>query len=179
MKSSLTNMLASLTGLTLLVGAALGFVHELTAEPISKARIAAKNEAIAEILPPFDDLQTINSDDLVLYVATNRSVSSGMAIETYSDAGFGGRIVIMAGFDTDGKLVGYKVLSHAETPGLGAKIDKWFQNDQVIGSVGALAVRQDGGDIDAITGATITSRAFTDAINKARTAFNNYYNGCR
>ena len=85
----------------------------------------------------------------------------------------------MAGFDADGRLTGYRVLSHAETPGLGAKMDTWFQTDKVIGTDTDIAVRADGGDIDAITGATITSRAFTDAINRARHAFNDYNHGSK
>ncbi len=85
----------------------------------------------------------------------------------------------MAGFGADGSLTGYRVLSHAETPGLGSKMDSWFMNDQVIGSSDYISVRADGGNVDAITGATITSRAFTDAINRARKAYNSYKNESR
>jgi len=179
MKSSLVNMVLSLTGMTVLVGAALGFVYELTAEPISKAQTEAKNAAISEILPAFDELKTTAHGDLVIYTATNNGEKSGLAVETFSDAGFSGHISIMAGFDNDGRLTGYRVLSHAETPGLGAKVGEWFQNDQVIGSTKDISVKQDNGEVDAITGATITSRAFTEAINRAREAFNQYNDECR
>ena len=85
-----------------------------------------------------------------------------------------GRITILAGFDNAGTLTGYRVLQHQETPGLGAQMDTWFMPDaghgMVVGSNAPLAVKADGGEIDAITGATITSRAFMEAINKARTA---------
>ena len=169
MKSTLLNMILSLTTLTLLVGAALGVVNYFTTEPIAKANEAARHEAIAAILPPFDHLEAQTSGELTVYPAFDGPDLAGLAVETYSDAGFGGRIVLMA----------YRVLSHAETPGLGAKMDTWFQTDKVIGTDTDIAVRADGGDIDAITGATITSRAFTDAINRARHAFNDYNHGSK
>ena len=177
MKSTLLNMILSLTTLTLLVGAALGGVNYFTTEPIAKANEAARHEAIAAILPPFDRLESQTGGELTVYPAFDGPDLAGLAVETYSDTGFGGRIVLMAGFDADGRLTGYRVLSHAETPGLGAKMDTWFQTDKVIGTDKEIAVRADGGDIDAITGATITSRAFTDAINRARHAFNDYNYG--
>lgn len=177
MKSTLTNMIISLTGITLAVGAALGIVHQLTEEPIAKAQTDAKNVAVSEILPSFDNLETSVCNDLTVYHATNGGEDVGLAVETFSDAGFGGRITLMAGFDSEGKVTGYRVLAHAETPGLGAKMGDWFQNDQVIGSLDPLSVKQDGGNVDAITGATITSRAFSEAINKARDAYNVYYDG--
>lgn len=179
MKSSLSNMIISLTGLTLFAGASLGFVNYITAEPIAVAAEKTKIEAMEEVLPPFDSFETIQSDGLTLYPASRERQFSGMAVETYSDDGFGGRIVIMAGFSADGSLTGYRVLSHAETPGLGSKMDSWFMNDQVIGSSDYISVRADGGNVDAITGATITSRAFTDAINKARKAYYSYKNESR
>ncbi len=179
MKSSLPNMILSLTGLTLVAGASLGFVNYITAEPIAAAAEKAKIEAMEEILPPFDSFEIVESNGLALYPASSNKQFSGIAFETYSDDGFGGRIVIMAGFGADGSLTGYRVLSHAETPGLGSKMDSWFMNDQVIGSSDYISVRADGGNVDAITGATITSRAFTDAINRARKAYNSYKNESR
>lgn len=179
MKSSLKNMIISLTGITLVVGAALGLVHLLTETPIAKAQADAKIAAVSEILPPFDNLESKVCKDLTIYHAMKENNEAGLAIETFSDAGFGGRITIIAGFDTNGCLTGYRVLSHTETPGLGAKMGDWFQNRQVIGTLGPLSIKQDGGEVDAITGATITSRAFIDAINRAREAFNDYNNGCK
>lgn len=179
MKSSLINMLLSLTGLCVIAGAALAAVHNLTKEPIARAKEESRRQALSQILPSFDNdpsVEAFEADGLMLYPAKQGNAISGIAAETYSDAGFGGRIVIMAGFDNDGVLTGYTVLSHAETPGLGAKMDEWFRADgtghNVIGTSSPLAVRADGGDIDAITGATITSRAFTEAVNRARSAVN-------
>ena len=177
MKSTLTNMIISLTGITLIVGAALGLVYKLTEDPIVKAQAEARIAAVSEILPSFDDLETTTVNELTVYHATKGDSDAGLAVETFSDNGFGGRITLMAGFDVNSGITGFKVLSHAETPGLGAKMDDWFRNDQVIGASTPLSVKQDGGNVDAITGATITSRAFTDALNKAREAFNDYYNG--
>jgi electron transport complex protein RnfG len=81
----------------------------------------------------------------------------------------------MVGFDTEDRVVNYAVLSHAETPGLGSKMNDWFRdtarpNQVVVGrnlSEGNLSVSKDGGQIDAITASTITSRAFLEAINRA------------
>jgi len=85
----------------------------------------------------------------------------------------------MVGFDAEGNVTGYQILETHETPGLGAKADKWFQNDgkgSVIGlnpNGNELKVKKDGGDIDAISGSTITSRAFLDIVNNASTLFQN------
>lgn len=174
MKSSLRNMLLSLTGLTVVAGLALGAVNYFTTEPIAKAREASRREAIAAVLPEFDNLEDIEYRSIKLYEASMNGNTIGIAVETYSDNGFSGRIDIMAGFDSEGALYGYRVLNHAETAGLGAKMGEWFQNDNVIGTTATIAVKADGGDVDAITGATITSRAFTDAINRAREAYDNY-----
>ena len=82
------------------------------------------------------------------------------------------------GFDIDGNITGYEVMSHAETPGLGAKMGEWFRSPEgkrnVIGlnpATSNMTVAKDGGDIDAITAATITSRAFLDALTRAHKAY--------
>lgn len=182
MKSTLRNMVLSLTGLTIIVGGALAAVNLLTAEPIAQSQRRILSDAMQAVLPPFDnDISSgaIATDEgLTLYPATLAGEPAGMAVETFSDNGFSGRFDIIVGFDNTGAVTGYRVLSHAETPGLGAKMDTWFcaegTSHDIDGTSGMLAVRPDGGDIDAITGATITSRAFLEAVNKAREAFNNY-----
>jgi electron transport complex protein RnfG len=77
----------------------------------------------------------------------------------------------MVGLAPDGKILGYKVLESSETPGLGAKAQDWFQQGQkgdIIGKqAGGLTVSKDGGEVDAITASTITSRAFLRCINAA------------
>ncbi len=182
MKSSLKNMLLSLTGITILAGTILAIVNISTEKPIAEGAERTRNEAIAAILPPFDKIERSTATDsdgdtLTIYIATLEGSNTGVAVETFSNDGFGGYISIIAGFDKDGSVCGYRILQHAETPGLGANMDKWFMADgtphNIIGSNGPLAVKADGGDIDAITGATITSRAFLQAINRARSAATN------
>ena len=101
----------------------------------------------------------------------------GAAVESFTNKGFSGEIRVIVGFDTEGKIKDYSVLQHSETPGLGSKMQEWFRTDRnkqnVIGrEVGSgLKVSKDGGDVDAITAATISSRAFLDAINRAYAAF--------
>lgn len=100
----------------------------------------------------------------------------GAAVES-TTGGFGGDLKVLVGFDTDGNILGYTILQHSETPGLGAKADKWFQKDGkgcIIGKNPAtddLTVKKDNGDIDAITASTITSRAFLLAVNQAYQAY--------
>ena len=98
----------------------------------------------------------------------------GYAIESYSKNGFSGLIRIIVGFDTDGKVLNFSVLEHNETPGLGSKMQEWFSTDKnqqsIIGrdmTKGTLMLTKDGGDVDAITASTISSRAFLEAINLA------------
>jgi len=90
--------------------------------------------------------------------------------------GFGGDLKVLVGFDPDGKILGYTLLEHAETPGLGAKADKWFQKGEKGDIIGKdpkepLTVSKDGGQVDAITASTITSRAFLLAVNNAYNAY--------
>ncbi len=102
----------------------------------------------------------------------------GKALESWDDNGFGGRLSAMVGFDAEGNISGYEVLASAETPGLGAKADQWFQKEGkgcVIGmnpSQNNITVKKDGGEVDAITGSTITSRAFCRMVATAYSAFN-------
>jgi electron transport complex protein RnfG len=111
-----------------------------------------------------------------VYPATLEGALVGYAVETFSNKGFGGRITLMVGFQPDGTVYNTSVVSHAETPGLGDKMDASKSNfsEQFKGihpSTFRLAVKKDGGDIDAITASTITSRAFADAVSRAYEAF--------
>lgn len=183
MKSSFRNMVLSLSGLTIFVGAMLGGVNLLTAKPIEEASRKARIDAMAAILPLFnnDIYADAISDDkgIILYPASLDGKDVGAAVETFSNNGFAGRFSLIVGFDVNGIITGYKVLEHSETPGLGARMVEWFCTEgsthYIPGTCHPLAVSADGGDIDAITGATITSRAFLEAVNIARTAFNNKY----
>ena len=90
--------------------------------------------------------------------------------------GFGGNLKVLVGFDPEGKILGYTLLEQTETPGLGAKADKWFQKGEKGDIIGKdpstpLTVSKDGGQVDAITASTITSRAFLLAVNNAYNAY--------
>ena len=150
-------MLLSLTGICLVAGAILAGVNQFTAGPIAVAKATALEEAIKADAPEFDNKPTE---------------------DVYTKKGFSGEIRVIVGFDMDGKILNYSVLQHAETPGLGAKMQEWFRADKnkqsVLGRTipdGGLKVTKDGGDVDAITAATISSRAFLDAVNRAYSAF--------
>lgn len=203
MKSTLRNMVLSLTGIAAVMGAALGAVRHCTEAPIARAVENARYEALTSVLAAGDALEigdgreiTVPGDTrpVVVYPATCGGKFAGAAVETWTMDGFSGEIDVMVGFSADGRISGYKVLSHAETPGLGAKADEWFrveQNDAdgatgatrkggrcIIGTRGELAVSKDGGAIDGITAATITSRAFMQAVNRGRRAFETYTDNC-
>lgn len=176
MKSSLRNMILSLGGISLGVGALLGAVHALTAGPIEQAAVRAATTAVAAVLPPFDNNPMEHPaavDGCEVYPATTGDRLVGAAVRVSTMDGFSGLITLMVGFDAEGRLTGYTVLEQAETPGLGAKADEWFRTEphSVLGTTAPVAVTKDGGDIDGITAATITSRAFTGALNHARQAF--------
>ena len=175
-KSTLINMLLSLTVIALVAAAALASVSEVTKDPIAQAQKAKKEAAIKAVLPAFDNLEEIEIDGVNCNKALNAGEFVGMAVEAKSSKGFGGDLVAMVGFDAEGNITGYQILQTAETPGLGAKAGEWFQQGNkgnVIGKNPAtpLAVTKDGGDVDAISGSTITSRAFCDLINNAYTIF--------
>lgn len=184
MKSTMKNMLLSLTLIAGAMGAVLAWVHSLTVDEISESIARAKIEALTEVLPEFDNDPSATEQEMELdgiptniYSATLNGEKSGTAVETGTLDGFSGEIRVMVGFDAIGAVTGYRILQHTETPGLGAKADSWFcdptGNRSIIGTNGDLKVSKDGGEIDGITAATITSRAFLDAVNRARRAIGN------
>lgn len=182
LESNFKNMVIVLFGVTLFASVAVGYVNTLTAGPIEAAKQAKQTDAIRQVIPeafdndPNADRITINMADggvLECYPAKQNGKAVGMAVKTYTNNGFGGQIWVMVGFHPDGRVANYSVLEHKETPGLGSKMDTWFTKtgkgniiDKIPGTKG-LRVRKDGGDVDAITAATISSRAFLDAINRA------------
>ena len=171
LESNFTNMVVVLFSVTLIASAAVGYVYSLTAGPIEAAKQAKQVNAIREVIPgEFDNdpnadvwkSQTADGGELI-----------GTAVKTYTNNGFGGKIWLMVGFNPDGSVANYSVLEHKETPGLGSKMDVWFTPNgkgnitgKTPGTQG-LKVSKDGGDVDAITAATISSRAFLDAVNRA------------
>ena len=174
-----------LTAVTVIAGALLGYVNDLTKGPIADANAKALSDAIAVVVPGFDNQPTenpetieVNGASYTIYKATKGGEFIGAAVRSTSN-GFGGPLTILVGFDADGNIIDYSLLSHAETPGLGSKADIWFKEDgkgSVIGmnpGKNPLSVSKDGGNIDAITASTITSRAFLAAVNNAYQAYAN------
>jgi electron transport complex protein RnfG len=177
-ESSFRNMLLSLTLISLGASAALGFVYELTKGPIEATKLAKKLDAIRLVVPEFNNnpdeemykLPSGEGDSLEIYPARKDDKIIGYAVRTYSNAGFSGDISLMTGFLPDGTIHNITVLDQKETPGLGNKMSEPKFKDQFIGknpSVFSLKVKKDGGQVDAITAATISSRAFCDAVQRA------------
>ena len=170
-------MLLSLTVIAVVAAAALAFVNAVTEEPIAQAQKAKKEQAVKDVLPAFQTIEETTIDDTPCTKAYDGEGNLvGVAIEAKSSKGFGGDLVAMVGLDAQGSITGYQILQTSETPGLGAKAGEWFQKDgkgNVIGKNPAtpLKVTKDGGDVDAISGSTITSRAFCDLINNAYQIF--------
>ena len=173
-KSNLTNMVLVLGLTCLLCSAVLGGAYALTKEPIDAAVAAKTQQAVAQVLPHFSSVEEF-SGDVHYFKATDGEVLVGYAIES-TVVGFGGNLTLMVGVTADGTVYNTSVLSHSETPGLGAKcstdqkfMDQWRGFDP---SVKKLSVKKDGGDVDAITASTITSRAYTLAVENALATFN-------
>ena len=181
-ESTLKNMVLTLLVITAIAGTSLGFMHKLTKEPIAAAKLAKQQAAISEVVPgytnnPGEEMYEATSKEgfqLKIFPAKKDGELIGVAIETMTNKGFSGNVKIMVGLKPDGTIINYKVLEHKETPGLGTKMDLWFKTDKKNQSILAkhpknnnLTVSKDGGEVDAITAATISSRAFLDAVRVA------------
>ena len=183
-ESTFINMVLRLLMVVSIAGVALGFVYVQTFDVIEAAKKAKLEAAIGKVVPEFDNLNSFKvmpesgKDSLTFYEASKDSEIVGTAVETYTDNGFSGRIKIMVGFDNDANIINTAVLEHKETPGLGDKMDI-SKSDWCTQFVGInpgninIKVTKDGGKIDAITAATISSRAFIDAVDRAYVTFKN------
>ena len=182
-ESTLINMLVALFVITAVSGGVLGLVYGMTKDAIAEVDLK-KNQAAIQAVLPLEGEITYKADTLrydyegaTLTFPCNLAYDAngnfqGAAVKT-SEGGFGGKIDMMVGFLADGTIKGTSVLSHSETPGLGANMTGKFK-DQFVDKNPAdfkLIVSKDGGDVDAITAATITSRAFSKAVDKAYQAF--------
>lgn len=173
-------MLLSLTAIALVAAAALAALNGVTKEPVAKAQQAKVQQAISAVMPAFDRLEDQSVDGTLCHIGYDADGNFvGAAIEAGNDKGFGGHLQLMVGFDKEGSVSGYQILETHETPGLGAKAATWFQRDgkgDIIGqtpATNALVVKKDGGSVDAISGSTITSRAFLGIVNDAAMVFSN------
>ena len=187
LESSLTNMVLVLTLVAVIMGGILAFVNHLTEGPINLQKEKALADGIKTVMC-VDNLQVAKTDEVkqndakgkeltytIYQIQDAQGKDLGAAVES-TTGGFGGDLKVLDGFDPEGNILGYTLLEHAETPGLGAKADKWFQKGQkgdIIGKNPAepLTVSKDGGQVDAITASTITSRAFLLAVNNAYKAY--------
>ncbi|MBS3807701.1 MAG: RnfABCDGE type electron transport complex subunit G [Bacteroidales bacterium] len=182
-ESTFTNMVLTLFLVTLIASTTLGFIYQLTKEPIAEAKLREKNTAIKQVVPDFTNQPNaeaydvaVEGDTMIVYPAKKDGKLVGAAVAAFTEKGYSGRIRLMVGFNANGTINNISVLEHQETPGLGDKIDKakseW--SSQFNGKNPEdfqLQVRKDGGDVDAITAATISSRAYCDAVQRAFKAF--------
>ena len=164
------NMTIVLTLISVVAGAALAYVNDLTAGPIRMIKEQELQDGIKAVLSA-DDLtveETEETDGVIVY-----RTDKGTAVQATDPNGFGGKLTVLVGFDSKGTVQGYRVLESAETPGLGAKAGEWFQKGQKGDIIGMspeknnMTVSKDGGEVDAITASTITSRAFLRCVNAA------------
>ena len=187
LKSSLLNMVLVLVGVAMVIGAVLAWVNNITEKPIADKAQQTLANGIRDVMGTADinvdepdsltlDLQGKAYDFVIHNVNSTSGDYLGAAVES-TTLGFGGDLKVLVGFDAHGKVLGYTILQASETPGLGAKADKWFQKDgkgSIIGrslADGNLTVDKDGGDVDAITASTITTRAFLKAVNQEYAAY--------
>ena len=179
-QSSFKNMTVCLFAICLVCSALLAGVYALTKEPIDAAAKAKNEAAIKDVLPEtasaIEEERTVEMDGVtytynLAYDASGNTVGCAINVSTL---GFGGPIAIKVGFDMNGVICNTKVLSQAETPGLGAKCVEPAFSGQFKGFDPAekkLSVKKDGGDVDAITASTITSRAYADGLATAVKVF--------
>ncbi len=167
--------------ITFITALLLGVVNQVTSPLIAKNNENTRAAAMAEIIPgaefvEADPSEVLSDDKNVpsiqnIYVAQKDGEDVGYCMEVLP-SGFGGTLTVVVGINSDGTVAGAKVTKHSETPGLGAKSQSdptWIVQFAGKPADGSLAVTKDGGDINAITGATITSRAVTKAVNTAAT----------
>ncbi len=189
MKSTLPNMILSLGIVSIVAAALLAGMYTITKEPIAKMEEQTRIEAIRRVAPEFDNNPVADSVSVTtpsgvrctVYPAYLGGKFNGAAVSTYSMEGFGGEVQIMAGFNADGTVKDYQVLSHAETPGLGSKMQLWFRDPKgarsILGKSPAdvsffvVKDKEQNGQIDGITAATISSRAFLGAVRDGFEAY--------
>jgi len=184
-ESTFKNMVLALTVIAIFAAVILASVYSLTKDPINNQQLAKRQEAIRAVLPPYDhfDSKPVEMNNGVettrVYKAYDKNnVLVGAAVESTSNNGYKGPIDIIIGFDNKGVIVNYSVLAQHETPGLGSKMDTWFKTSKAKQNIKGknaatsnLNVSKDGGEVDAITAATISSRAFLFAVRNAYFAF--------
>ena len=184
-ESGFKNIVLAVSCIALFAAGTLALAYRLTRNPIAAAKTAKQQNAIKEVLPASADHLagpvriTDGDENLIVYKAYNsRNEFIGAAVQSSSNNGFAGKIAIIVGFDKEGNIINYSVTQQNETPGLGRKMTEWFKtntgNQSIIGknpAIANLTVSKDGGEVDAITAATISSRAFLFSVRNAYQAF--------
>ena len=182
---SIWRLVIVLTCISLLAALALTGVYALTKGPIEQGQLEKKQKALQAVLPDYEgsvrDTVIVDADneEIPVHLAIGKDGElCGAGIETYTKKAFAGRFDLMVGFDAEGTIVNTEVIKAGETPGLGDKINKdkdgngWaLQFNHQNPADFKLVVRKDGGDVDAITAATISSRAYCDAVQRAYDIF--------
>lgn len=178
-ESTFLSMALTLFLVTLIASSALAYIYKITKEPIEQSLLNKKLEAIGQVMPNFTNdpnaemyklMAFDNTDSLEVYPAKKDGKLIGYAVKTFTNNGFGGLVELMVGFTPDFTITNIKVLLHSETPGLGSKMTTAKFKDQFKEKKPKdfkLVVKKDGGDVDAITASTISSRAFCDAVDRA------------
>lgn len=182
LQSNLQNMVGVLVGVAFVCALLLSVFNKITAGPVAEQADKALQDGIKSVMQ--SDSVVVSGDTIIEKEFSGRSLSfvvhmtdKGVAIESTDPNAFGGNLKVLVGFAEDGEILGYTILESAETPGLGAKADEWFLDDAPGDIVGLnvwennLTVSKDGGDVNAITASTITSRAFLRAVTQAWTAY--------
>ena len=207
LQSNILNMALVLTVIAVVAAGVLAWVNNVTSGPIEEINNLAIENGIKSVILGDRDIQftvdnPVEQDGFVFHSVNDMNGNLiGTAVESTDKNGFGGALKVMVGFDPEGKILGYTVLEHSETPGLGAQADGWFRQasaevkeqsgvaDVLLGAPGKpgnhniigmnpgddmMIVSKDGGDVDAITASTITSKAFLRAVNAAYKALFGY-----
>ena len=181
--STFLNMTITLLLITAVAGVSLGYINDITKGPIEQAKLERTTNALKNILDdfnnsPIEDVKYLKqdgaTDSIAVYPALKDDQNIGTAVEGSSDKGYNGLIKILVGFNPDGTIRDIEVLEQKETPGLGTKIKGEKFRKQFWGKHPAsfdLRVKKDQGEVDALTGATITTRAYTEAVEEAYKAF--------
>ncbi len=180
LKSNLTNMVSVLTGISVICGGLLAFANNLTEAPIKAANEKALSDGITAVMGG-GEVKVENPDGVEItrnvdgkdLTYTVYKTDKGTAVKSTDPNGFGGNLTVLVGFNDAGDILGYTVLENNETPGLGAKCPDWFQEGNPGNIIGKnpgknnMTVSKDGGEVDAITASTITSRSFLRAVQQA------------
>ncbi len=174
LESTWYNMAGVLTLIAVVAGGALAYVNDLTQGPINEIKAKTLSDGICKVLKA--ESAVVQKIDSLENGSVVYKTDKGCAVQTTDPNAFGGKLTVLVGLDGQGSILGYQVLETSETPGLGAKAEFWFQEGQKGNIIGknlgknSLKVRKDGGDVDAITASTITSRAFLRCVNAAYSA---------